>query len=1283
MSGGRHQPYLQPLTGDVMSSTTSTHQLDPFGPQFGHAWAVSADAPRWKEIDGTLGFFDVSGYTRLTERLARLGAAGAEAITDIANAFFVGLVSAAFEHGGDVLQFGGDAILVHFSGGDHAARACLAASGVQRFMRDSGGISTDIGRVRLRMSVGIHSGKVTFALLGHDQLTILALGHHASATLAVEKVANPGEVLLSASTAALVDASWLRPGHNGTVRLRPVAATDSCAPSDPRLDVSEAIAAAFVPGPLRSLLAERELSGEHRQLSLAFIGARDLDGLLDRYGPEEVTGRLQALTRALERVQSEYGLLWTDTHSLPGGADFVLVAGTPVAHEDDEDRILMACRELMDEGYGIDLAIGVNRGRNFTGDVGHPRRRTYSISGDATNLAARIMAHAQPGQLLVHAPLMDRVRGVATTVVQEPFLAKGKRLPVQTVELADLRSGGDGPRHTLPELLGRDDELARMRLLVDRAVAGNGASLELVGPAGLGKSRLLRALQGSVSGMRWVQVAGEPYARTRALLPARRLLRSLLEVDDDAEPSAVARALSRAVEDRTPALQDWYPLLATVAGITVAPTPETARLHPDYVAERRDAVTSEFILAFADEPLVLAFEDVHWFDDASLSIVTYLARVATGSPALVVCTRRPEGPGALGTVDELVTIDVGPLDERTATRVFLEAAGAETLPEHLLHDLVARAGGNPLFLRELATAAVEGGSGAVPEKLERVVAARIDRLNHLDRSRLREASVAGHQVDLGLLARALDQPELAEPSTWRGTAGLAEVSDGVLVFRNDLVRAAAYEGLAHARRRTVHARMAETLARGASTPDAEAELAPLLALHWSEAHAWGDAWTWGRRAVATATDRSAPVEAYTLARRTLAASRRLPSLDDSDVGSLYETAGDLANRIGLLDDAHDAYANARQRLRPDLLAQARLARKRGEIAEKEGRYPQSLRWHRRGLRIVEPVSDSHERREVHADLQLAYAGTLHQQDRNAASRALTMEVLPDAEHIGGSLLAQAYLQLATTTAFLDRYDGEPYASRAAEIIGSLGDDLRLACLHLNLGVAAVEANDFTAALMHYPAAEAAFARCGDAVGAALAVHNEGELLSLLGRTGAADRFSDALRQFRASGYRVGELISTSGLGRVAAFDGELESAREYLTAARDGFAALGHRSFELDTDLRIVEVLLLAGGVLEADAALTAAEPRIDGLERRGFLPVWHDRLRAAVLVRQGDLAGARSLLVGAAERAQAQGFEIEAALAFDAIAQIDTRRGADPAPAALRRDEIVARLGVIRLLTI
>ena len=124
---------------------TAVPALERYAPQLGLLWPDPAE--RVLVVDGTLGFFDVSGYTRLTERLATLGAEGGEAIAEIADRLFQGLIGTARRFGGDVIQFSGDALLIHFTGPGHAGRAVTAADRMQAFVREHGGLSTDVGRV--------------------------------------------------------------------------------------------------------------------------------------------------------------------------------------------------------------------------------------------------------------------------------------------------------------------------------------------------------------------------------------------------------------------------------------------------------------------------------------------------------------------------------------------------------------------------------------------------------------------------------------------------------------------------------------------------------------------------------------------------------------------------------------------------------------------------------------------------------------------------------------------------------------------------------------------------------------------------------------------------------------------------------------------------------------------------------------------------------------------------------------------------------------------------------
>ncbi|MFM7617495.1 MAG: AAA family ATPase [Actinomycetes bacterium] len=1219
-------------------------------------------------VDGTLGFFDVSGYTRLTERLARLGPEGAEAITEIADMLFVGLITAARAQGGDVLQFSGDAILVHFTGDGHPVRAAHAAVAMQRFIRDHGSITSEIGRVRLRMSVGMHAGPATFARLGSRQCVVLALGEHISRALAAEKEAEATQVLVTPETAALLPAAWSRPTGTGMARLLRVPLDPGTDDGDFDGEVDPQIARACVPEPVRDLLAAGAIPGEHRQLSLAFVGVRDLDGRLANDGAVATVERLQALAVEIERVQDEYGLLWVGADALPGAADFVLVAGSPVAHEDDEDRLLVAAREILDADLGLDLAIGVNRGRNFTGDVGHPQRRTYSISGDATNLAARIMAHAAPGQLLVHAPLLQRVRGRVRTEPCAPFRAKGKAAPVETVDLIEIRSAADVADARATPMVGRDAEAAALLAALEA-----GEVIEVTGPAGIGKTRLVDEVVAARGG-RVVRVTGEPYAKHRPLAAARKLVRRALMIDDDASPGAAGAALAARVAAHAARLGPWLPLLAEAIGATAGRTAEVDALGPDFVADRRDEVVAELLAASLDPGTTLVLDSFGGFDDASQSLARRLARqVGLGAPFGVVIAHRDE-------------CDLDDLDRRRLELAALGAAAARDLVidltddapigEHVLERVLVLGAGNPFFLRGLAGAAQSGG--ALPETVERVVAAGIDAVPTRPRLLLREAAVLGRRVDLGLLADVIGDPGAAQEDAWVGTEEFVVVADGVAEFREPAFREIAYEGLSLTRRRALHAAVAHRLAGGA-TPDAA-----LLAFHAVTGRALDLAWEWTRRALRDAVDRSAPVDGYALAVDAIGVADRIDRVDRSEVVALCEEAGDLAYRIGERDAAQRWFARAQRLTEDPSVERARVLRKRGEVTARGGALPQSLRWYRRAISTCARCADSPAKESEEIEAHLAYASTLHHQDRNRAALGVSLRVLERAEVIGGERAAQALLQAATMTAFLGHPDGEPYATRARTAMARSGDDFRRACLDLNLGVANMDADRPAPALDLFRSAAEAFGRCGDADGAALSIHNRGECLAGLGRYDeAVADFSDAQRRFRAIGSRDGLLLARSGLGRAAAWRRDSARALELLEDVLEGFRALGHASWAVDTELRIAEAHLLAGDDAAARVALDSARPRVDQLERTGMLPIWFARLDAALLARAGDVLRAAAAVRGTLSAAAAQGLPVEEVAAIDTLLALLGTDDEETQALRARRAVLAESVGIVRSLAV
>ena len=171
-------------------------------------------------LEGTLAFVDVSGFTAMSERLAPLGARGAEEVTDVMSATFTRLLAVAYANGGGLVKFGGDALLLFFEGESHAARACNAAHGMRRTLDQLGALDTSAGEVTLRMHVGIHTGTFDFFLAGASHRELIIAGPAAALTVAMEDAAEAGEIVVSAATAALLHADELGAAKGEGILLR-------------------------------------------------------------------------------------------------------------------------------------------------------------------------------------------------------------------------------------------------------------------------------------------------------------------------------------------------------------------------------------------------------------------------------------------------------------------------------------------------------------------------------------------------------------------------------------------------------------------------------------------------------------------------------------------------------------------------------------------------------------------------------------------------------------------------------------------------------------------------------------------------------------------------------------------------------------------------------------------------------------------------------------------------------------------------------------------------------
>ena len=558
----------------------------------------------------------------------------------------------------------------------------------------------------------------------------------------------------------------------------------------------------YVPKELLSKLeAAREsggIEGERRVVTMLFCDVKGSTAAAEDLDPEDwheiMNGAFEHLIAPVYHYEGTLARLMGDA--------ILAFFGAPIGHEDDPVRAVLAGLEIVESigpyraevkrswGVEFDVRVGINTGLVVVGEVGSDLRMEYTAMGDAINLASRMEQTAEPGTVQITADTFRLVEPLFDFEDLGVIEVKGKSDPVQAYRVLGRKAQAGslrGIEGVEALLVGRDDETAVLKHALDQVIRGTGSVVCLIGEAGLGKSRQIAEARGlfantSESG-RWHEAASLSYETDLPYGLFRHLVRDICGTGESEPLGALSDAIARVATTLDPSRQEQVKaVLGALFGLqTGSSAPIEGETFRGLLFSTMEYLWSEWS---SRTPTVVVLDDLHWADPASVDLVLHMMGLVDRAPLLLLCATRPEqsangwkvveearaGPG-----HRYSEIALRPLSDDDSNRLVDSLLTVADLPEGMRRQILDKSEGNPFFVEEVVRTLIDSGAvvrdetgtrwsatertGAeiiIPDNVQALLVARIDRLEEAVRHTVQMASVIGRSFYYGILKRIAD-----------------------------------------------------------------------------------------------------------------------------------------------------------------------------------------------------------------------------------------------------------------------------------------------------------------------------------------------------------------------------------------------------------------------------------------------------------------------------------------------------------------------------------------------
>lgn len=796
----------------------------------------------------TLFYGDISGFTKMSERLSTLGKEGAEEVTGIINHFFEPLIKIILSCGGDIYRFGGDAIIAIFKDNgwkySKEERAMEAARETLNFVNEHKKLEARKGKFQIKMHIGLTSGKVYYKDLGDD---FFMGGKLTKQLVRIVEKAKPGEIVSNGEFKKVIGKGFRKKERGvwkwnrkkkGYIKVKKQKSILKSIRKKGKSSIEQV--ESYFPEWIRKRIDLRPSfapkDGEHRKVTSVFLHFSNIDYTKE---PEKASVLLDEFNSILRETAEQYGGYLNKFDISDKSERAVVVFGFPRALEDEEKRAVLFGYEVLNNKFvkdkAINIRIGINNGFVFSGPVGSDLRREYTVMGDAVNLAARIASSAKFGEVLISESVFNNIFGLFYCKAKPPKKVKGKKEKVRLYKVVDKkRVDRDLLSRWLSEsdkIVGREKEMNRVEKITEGIKRKNGEIIAITGEAGIGKSRFNHEVVKKLKKGKFSIFEGGciSYGSAFSYHPWVEILNDFFGIFTDDSKKARKKKIREKSVSVNPKLKDWLPIIGEMLGVSFKETSMTKFLDAKIKKQRIFDITFDFIKFIAEKtPVAIVIEDVHWADRASMELINYIGRNIRDKSILLMLVYRPiKEKQEFMEKDYTSVIKLKELSKDESLNLVKNLLDIEKIPKEFRKLTIEKSQGNPFYIEELVKSLIEQGyvteekgkwkfTGDIrkvelPDSVESIILSRIDRLDIQERDVLQFSSVLGREFsnflidgiypDVKSLRSSLKN--LQRLDLLKREKGKKQVK---YFFKHILTREVAYETLSYARRREIHNR---------------------------------------------------------------------------------------------------------------------------------------------------------------------------------------------------------------------------------------------------------------------------------------------------------------------------------------------------------------------------------------------------------------------------------------------------------------------------------------------